>query len=179
MLLQRLITDNNVGFNYDYMGAAQYEFGATTNGRTKFAQAYLEGNIAAKKMKFVELINMFNGNGHSRRAIDVVVYTTKEALATMGDTFTAQVTKEHFRTDDPKIVAWMSVGIPNGREFAPLFIVRDDPEMIARVDLFFKDPIDYLEGQAVALDGGDFDHSKPPAWKTGWNDVMVEVAIQQ
>ena len=181
MLLQRLIVDREGGLNYDYMGASEYEYGAIAHGRTTFAQAYLDGNIVAKRVKFVELIVPFRGNGQSRAAIDVVLFSVPEVIATLGDTFTAQVTKEHFRTDDPKIVGWIHVGWPDTenhkrKPLTPLLIVRADPDMIAKVDCFFKNPIDYLEGQKAAVNATGFDTTQSIPWQNGWKDQMNQLS---
>lgn len=145
MLLQRLIADPKCGFNYDYMGSAEYEFGSTMRARTDFARHYLAKKITAKRMSFIEQVNRFNGNGHARAGIDVVVFSTKEIIEGFSDELTIQVTQETFRTDNPKIIGWMKVDV-NGAPPAPLFIVRADVDLTS-VDKFFKDPIDYLEGE--------------------------------
>lgn len=40
MLLQRMIRENEIGFNYDYMGYAEYEFGATSKSREAIARSF-------------------------------------------------------------------------------------------------------------------------------------------
>lgn len=169
MLLQRLIADPKCGFNYDYMGSAEYEFGATALARTDFARQYIAGNIAAKRMTFIEQVNRFNGNGHARAGIDVVVYSTKEVIEGFGDELTIQVTKETFRTDNPKYLGWMKVTGPRSTPPAPLFIVRADVDL-TNVDKFFKDPIDYLEGEQAAKDGKDLDLTRSEIYQIGWED---------
>lgn len=169
MLLQRLIADPKCGFNYDYMGSAEYEFGATTLARTDFARQYLAGNIAAKCMTFVEQVNRFNGNGHARAGIDVVVYSTKEVIEGFGDELTIQVTKETFRTDNPNILGWMKVAGPRSTPPAPLFIVRANVDR-KRVDQFFQPPIDYLEGGKARRAGEELDSSKSKEYQAGWED---------
>ena len=56
MLLQRLIDNPITGFNYDYMGAAEYEYGATSHGRTGLARAWLEKDFTAQKVMFIETV---------------------------------------------------------------------------------------------------------------------------
>src|SRR3546814_8720923 len=55
MYLQRLIADPKIGFNYDYMGAAEYEFGVTAEARLAIAKAYLDRDIGAKFTNLIEI----------------------------------------------------------------------------------------------------------------------------
>jgi len=132
MYMQRLRTDETVGFNYDYMGAAEYEFGATKNGRMAIAQAYIDGTIKAKLVKVRE----DNGPEH-----EMIILAPEKFLADCDDVFHFTRLKERMRLDDPRIIAWMNVKWD--RVDIPLMLVRTDVPTW-RVDKFFKDPIDYL-----------------------------------
>lgn len=131
MLLQRLVADKNIGFNYDLMGAAEYEFGATRNGRAAIAQAYLKGDISAKRTLFIEAHGSRRSPG-----VKVAVLARPETLAKIGDEMIVQVVKECFYTDDERIIGWMNVG----QDYVePMMIIRENVEdMRDRVNDFFR-----------------------------------------
>ena len=52
IFLQRLIVDQDIGLNYDYMGAAEFEFGATADAREALARFHLKGELVCQKVRF-------------------------------------------------------------------------------------------------------------------------------
>lgn len=143
MLLQRLVTDDKIGFNYDYMGSAEYENGATKKGRTAIAQAFLDGKIKAKATNFVEMIGPNHDTG-----IPVVVMGLAETIDSIGDELEIRVFKETFRTRDKNMVGWMNVAW-HGHELNPLLIVRADlSDAQERINKFFGPVIGELKAAA-------------------------------
>ena len=138
MYLQRLVADKEIGFNYDYMGSAEYEFGATLNGRSAFARAYLEGDIAAKKTLFVEKFY-----GSLSKPVEVVVMGRKKDIEAIGAEMVISVTKESFRTESSKIIGWMNVG---RESCTPFFIMRADlADAGKRIESFFAPAIEAIK----------------------------------
>ncbi len=133
MYLQRLIADPKIGFNYDYMGSAEYEFGVTAEARVAIAKAYLDGDIGAK------LTNLIEVHGKNRsNPVQVRVLAKKSTITQIGDEFALPVLKECFRTDNPKIIGWLKVMPHRAPNLDPLIMIRhhlvDGP---ARIDQFF------------------------------------------
>lgn len=124
MFLQRLIADKDIGFNYDYMGYAEYEFGATPNSRTRLAELYLQNNLASIGVTMVEQFGRSNS-----KPFDVVVIASKDDIAYINHQrdkdaqkrWYVTVDKTSMRSDNAKIIGWMSVRIPK-----PIFIIRQD-----------------------------------------------------
>lgn len=99
----------------DYMGAAEYEFGAAGKGRQALARSYLDGRLKAKRTRFIE-------DDWSRRpSIDVVVMGDADTIDAIGEELIVRVTHERFQTENKEIVAWMRVGHDN---VEPMLIVR-------------------------------------------------------
>ena len=144
MLLQRLVTDENVGFNYDYMGAAEYEFGATRNGRLALARLFVEDKMSARKIQLHEKIGKMKGE-----PITVLAIGSAETLDTLGNPAVLPVTKEAFHLHQAKYVGWMHVG--HSEQVEPLLFVRCDmpgEEISQRVQSFLKEFIDGLKQAA-------------------------------
>ena len=146
MLLQRLTKDDTVGFNYDYMGAAEYEFGATRNGRAALAQAFVDKQFFARPLVFREVIGQ-----NVMPAIGVVAMGSKEMLdALEADGGRISVTKEAFRTGDTNIVAWMAVAWESYRA-KPLLLVRRSlggKDLTNRTKKFLDPFIEAIEQEA-------------------------------
>jgi hypothetical protein len=136
MLLQRLVRDETAGFNYDYMGAAEYEFGATRNGRGALATAFIEGKLHARPIQFREV-----HYGSVLPPVNVLAVGSKEVI----DNIVAaggkiSVIKETFRTNDSNIVGWMNVGWEM-RRTTPLLLVRQSlhpADITARTKKFLE-----------------------------------------
>lgn len=125
MLLQRLVADSKCGLNYDYMGSAEYEFGATANGRSGLAKAFLEDDLKFKWFDFVEVRGRF-----SYPPVQVVGLARQKMIDQIPGTFRVNVTKENFRTDNSRIIGWMLVDYA-GRTCGP----TDNPLLILRANL--------------------------------------------
>lgn len=141
MLLQRLVNDEDVGFNYDYMGAAEYEYGATRNGRMAIARLFLDGKMCARRVQFQE-----KHGRTTEQAITVLALGSAETLDKLGNPMVISTTKEAFRTHSSKIAGWLHVGHSDNVE--PLMLLRLDApgqEVTERVQAFLKDPIDALK----------------------------------
>lgn len=144
MLLQRLVTDEDVGFNYDYMGAAEYEYGATRNGRLALARLFLDDKMCARKIKVSESIGRMKGE-----PITVLAIGSAETLDALGNPAVLPVTKEAFRLHQAKYAGWMHVG--PSEEVEPLLFVRCDmpgEEISQRVQSFLKEFIDGLRQES-------------------------------
>lgn len=75
MLLQRMIRENEIGLNYDYMGYAEYEFGATSKSREAMARSFIANDLEARVVTLVEQF------GKSQmEPIEVVVLGNKETI---------------------------------------------------------------------------------------------------
>lgn len=136
MLLQRLVKDETAGFNYDYMGSAEYEFGATRNGRGALALAFINSNFHARVIDFREV-----HYGSVLPPVTVIAMGSKDAiddLAAAGGKIS--VIKETFRTNDSNIVGWMNVGWEM-RRTTPLLLVRQSlhpADITARTKKFLE-----------------------------------------
>lgn len=145
MLLQRLIKDEHhgIGFNYDYMGYAEYEFGSTTNSRTALAQNYLDGKLKSICVELVEVFGRSNSD-----PIEVVVIAHEDAIRYVEhqrskdnhNRWYVDVSKSSMRGDDEKIVGWMSVHLAH-----PYFIIKTSLEDRGpRFEQFINPALDYL-----------------------------------
>lgn len=142
MLLQRLNKDDTAGFNYDYMGSAEYEYGSTRKGRVAIARLFLEGKMCARSVKFQEVIGK-----NEFEPIGVLAIGTSEALDKLGNPMKIRVTQESFRTREEDIVGWLHVSMDE-EDFDPLMMIRLDmpaDEIHVRVEQFLADPIKYLK----------------------------------
>lgn len=143
MLLQRMILDDLLGLNYDYMGNAHYEGGATYNGRLAIAQAFIDGQMTSK------LSNLYEVHGkYVSEPVPVVVMCRQAVVDKIGDAFKVQVLFESLRTTDKNIVAWLNVG--HEKNVEPLLILRADLDNAGdRVDKFFANFVEGLRAQAA------------------------------
>lgn len=136
MLLQRLTKDSDCGFNYDYMGYAEYENGATANGRVKLAETFVDGQLVARRINF--------------HGVPVLALGSEAIINEIGAVFNPSISKTGFRVEDPKIVAWIQVGW-FGQGFEPLLMVRlslGGEEISARVQSFLDRAIDHVKSEA-------------------------------
>lgn len=112
MLLQRMIADNEIGFNYDYMGYAEYEFGATSKSRESLTRSFIANDLQSRVVTLVE----YFGRSYSE-PIEVVVLGNKETInyidhqreKDLNKNWYVPVDKSSMRGDNDKIVGWMSV----------------------------------------------------------------------
>lgn len=145
MFLQRLIADEEVGFNYDYMGSVEYENGATRNGRMALANLFVDGKMCARKIKMCEKIGKMKHD-----PIEVLAIGSTETLDALGNPAVISVTKEAFHLHQAKYIGWMHVG--HSEKVEPLLFVRCDmpgDEISDRVNKFLKGPIDYIKENQV------------------------------
>ncbi len=142
MLLQRLIADKDIGFNYDYMGSAEYEFGATRNGRMELAQAFIDGEIVARVLQVSEVYNSKDPG----KNIEVVALGRKNMIDALEASPRIRISKESFRFDNPNILGWMNVGAD---EVEPLIMIRTSVEDAQkRINDFIRPFIDGLREEA-------------------------------
>lgn len=142
MLLQRLIIDGDIGFNYDYMGNALFENGATASGRAALAQAYVDGNLQSK---FIDLITV--RNRMESAPIKVAVLAHKDHIAEMGDTVKVSTLSEMAQVDREDIVAWMNVGWDG---VDPFLLIRASVEdRGSRVESFLRPFVNQIKEAAL------------------------------
>lgn len=140
MLLQRLIADPEIGFNYDYMGAAEYEFGATAQARFNIAEAFDRDQLASRKIDFIECIGP-----NELPPVKVIAIGRGAELDEIGPVAKIHVTKGPFHTRYPDVVAWMRVS-PYDEKAPPLLLIRadiDDP--LGRGDRFIEDALSVIQ----------------------------------
>lgn len=141
MLLQRLKDEKDIGFNYDYMGSAEYENEATTNGRLAVAKIFVESKICARR---VELVEKYGVN--KSRPISVLAVGKEETLNRLGNPMIIGTSKSRFRTEDENITGWLHVG--HHEDVEPLLLARlnENNDLIQeKIEAFLKGPIDYLQ----------------------------------
>jgi hypothetical protein len=135
MYLQRLIEDDKTGFNYDYMGRAEYEFGATMNARKALAAKHLDGEIQVRILNFIEII----GKNESK-PVEVAVLAPEGTFCLLDiedDTLRIKVTGEPFRTASPNIIGWMNIEEDDCGTVIPMLMVRTDADDISnRIEKF-------------------------------------------
>lgn len=139
--LQRLILDKACGFNYDFMGYAEFEGGATLNGRTAMADGLVNKIMAAKELdvKFYNIMN--TGERGYQKPVPCIVIATVTALAAVRDTIEVRWEKTGPRQENDRIVGWMTVWRDSHPEDTPMLILKKDvPDMQTRINQFF-DPI--------------------------------------
>lgn len=126
LYMQRLVPNPNVGFNYDYMGAAEYEFSATKAGREALAKAYIEKDIMASRVLVSE---------DDSTPIELIAIGRKEFILNNPSMDFVRL-KERMRLDDSRFIGWMSVQWKNP---TPLLLLRPEyPEIQKAVDLFMR-----------------------------------------
>lgn len=146
MLLQRLVDSECKGFGYDYMGASEYENGATTNGLAALARLFLDGRLVARKAGFGEIHGRMRGE-----YVTVLAIGSEETLDRLGDPMDIKVTHEPFHAHRARITAWMAVDMEPVR-VEPLMLVRieaPDEQIMERVSLFLKEAIEYEKGSSA------------------------------
>lgn len=137
LLLQRLVLDEEIGFNYDYMGNALFEHGSTGVGRKALAQTFIDGNLQSKFVTFIPVRNGVQGD-----AVKVAVLAHKDHIAEMGDMLTIATLSESARTDDNSIVGWMSVDFEHA---VPLLMMRASlGDRGKRVEAFIQPFVDQI-----------------------------------
>lgn len=125
MLLQRLVSDDKIGFNYDYMGAAEFEMDGQRNTRAVLAGAWRKSTIKAVKTT----LKTQHGD-----AVPMVVFGTAGDLEKVGPEFFVNLQKSTLRANDDKVRGWMTVSAP-----VHLVFVRDgDREAMKALELFLK-----------------------------------------
>lgn len=141
LFLQRLILDSRVGFNYDKMEDGIYELGTTLNGRRVLTEAFLDNDIVARKVGFVELY----GN-HRFKPVEVVMLSTQKVFDNIKkDIFECRSAADCCRTTDDNVVGWMNVGLKLD-ELDPLFMIKTSVEDASvRIDMFFKSFIEKIK----------------------------------
>lgn len=130
-LLQRMIADKEIGFNYDSMGFAEFEYGATGRARGELAGFMLDGKMTARR------INFKGTWGITKVKFPAIVIGEKEFVDNMKPDFSVTMEKGFMRNDDEKILGWMIIGDHSHK----LFIIRDDKnyqENIDRLEKFLK-----------------------------------------
>lgn len=103
MLLQRLISDEKIGFNYDYMGSAEFEWGGQRNTRAVLATAWRDGTIKAAKT----VLKTQHGD-----AVPMVVFGTPKDLEKIGPELVVMLQKSGLHADDERIRGWLTVDYP-------------------------------------------------------------------
>lgn len=142
-LLQRLVADREIGFNYDQMGFAEFEFGATAKARGEIAMFAVDHKITARRVKFVGVW------GVTKVKFDAVVIGEQETVDGLPDTLKLQMERGFMRNDDPTIVGWMTVGDTAKK----VMIFRDDaslPQNLERVEKFLKPFVQQIEASRAA-----------------------------
>ena len=135
--MQRMRLCEKVGFNYDYMGSAEYEFGATMEGRLAIAKAFIEGDI---KSRLIEVRD-------EQTSVELLMMARSEFVDSMGDIMDFGRLKEPMHLLDKwDTVAWLSV---KWEQPTPLFLVRPHVKDIQRrVNRFFEPAIQHLKETA-------------------------------
>jgi hypothetical protein len=138
MLLQRLIADKDSGFNYDYMGSAEFEFGATSIAREALARLVMRKKLAARESRF-----FVKWGRTTHGPIDVYVFGLQKTLDDIGIAplpgtkvpYDLLVTadKENARMDNDRILGWMSV-----RSDSPILILRRTEDNLDRGNKFLQ-----------------------------------------
>lgn len=129
--LQRMIADEKIGFNYDYMGYAEFECGATTRARGELAGFMLDGQMTARRVNF-------KGTwGVTKVKFPAIVIGEKQFVDQMKPELSVTMEKGFMRNQDEDILGWMIVD----KDYNKLFILRDDenyPANIDRLEKFLK-----------------------------------------
>ncbi len=127
-LLQRLIADEKCGLNYDYMGFAEFEFGATGRARVELARFMIDGTITARR------INFKGKWGVTNVQFPAIVIGEKEFIDNIKPELSLTMEKSFMRDRDEKILGWMNLG--DG--YHKFVVFRDDENYPANVDRLEK-----------------------------------------
>lgn len=133
-LFQRLVSEEAIGFNYDFMGYAEFEYGAPRDARSEIASFWVNNKISAKKVEFTGTM------GRMKTKFPAVIVGEKEYLDSLSSNFKSSVDKTGMREDNPKILGWMTVGSSH-----KVIIFRDDENLDAnfkRLELFLKPAVE-------------------------------------
>jgi hypothetical protein len=130
-LLQRMIADKDIGFNYDFMGFAEFENGSTTRARAELAGFMLDGKMTARR------INFKGTWGVTKVKFPIILIGEKQFIDQMKPELSVTMEKGFMRDQDETILGWMIVDT----DYNKLFILRDDanyPANIDRLEKFLK-----------------------------------------
>lgn len=131
MLLQRLISDENIGFNYDYMGSAEFEWGGQRNTRASLAAAWRDGKIKAGKT----VLKTQHGD-----VVPMVVFGTEKDLSKIGPELVIMLQKSGLHAEDERIRGWLTVD-----QAANLVFVRDgDREAMKALEKYLQPFVDEM-----------------------------------
>jgi hypothetical protein len=158
MLLQRLIVDHNGKFNYDYMGASEYEFGATRAARIKLAALALAKDLRGKPVSFAEA-------GSSYVIPSCYAFGSSSHINQLPDDLRIPVTKEPFNLNDMKIQGWLKVD-PYDKQFEPLLIIRAEEANIQRGTAFIDVFLEQMKDAQKERNWSD-------AYLNGWADASA------
>lgn len=122
LYMQRLLQNPNVGFDCDYMGSAEYEFGATKTGRLALARLAKDEKLLKKPMWISE---------DKGKPIEVIAYSHAEFFAE-NEKIHFENLKESMRLDKSNILGWMAVHWD--KISVPLLLVR--PTQTAAAKMF-------------------------------------------
>ncbi len=130
-LLQRMIADEKIGFNYDFMGSAEFENGSTTRARAELAGFMLDGMMTARRISF-------KGTwGVTKVKFPAIVIGEKNFIEQMKPELSVTMEKGFMRDKDDTILGWMVVDA----DYNKIFILREDdnyPANIDRLEKFLK-----------------------------------------
>jgi hypothetical protein len=144
-LLQRLIVDAVIGFNYDYMGFGEYENGSTSRARAELAGFMLDKAITARRV-------MFKGRwGVNTIEFKAIVIGNPEIVDTLGPTLHLSLDKGAMLSEDHRIKGWMTIG----DETHKLVIFRDGDDAsyqdnLARLEKFLQPFADQITAKRAA-----------------------------
>jgi hypothetical protein len=127
-LLQRMIADEKIGLNYDNMGYAEFEFGATARARAELAGFMLDGKMTARHVNFEAT------RGVTKISFPAIVIGEKEFVDNMKPDLRVTMDKTLMRNESKDILGWMMIGDHSHK----LFILRNDENYKANIDRLEK-----------------------------------------
>lgn len=116
MLFQRLLPDDQAGFDLDTMRSADYDFGAPAQGCLALADISISGDVESKTVTLIE-----HWGQETSDPIQVIVVARPARLQEVGDLLIIRSTTETLLTDDEDVGGWINVGMGY---VEPLFIMR-------------------------------------------------------
>lgn len=132
MLLQRLISDEKIGFNYDYMGAAEFDFtNGQRNTRASLAAAWRDGKIKAVKT----VLKTQHGD-----VVPMVVFGNEKDVAQFGPEHVIMLQKGRLAADNSTIRGWLTVD----QAVSVVFVRDGDSEAMKALELFLKPFVDEM-----------------------------------
>ena len=120
-------------FQYEYMGYAEYEFGATMVSRKLLCRAWVENRIARKTITLRDT--------RLKCDLTVIAFSTEQAFAQLSENRLNVNNKGLLTMTDT--VAWLGIGYEQ-----PVLLLRGE-EFIPQADMFINEPIDYWREQGV------------------------------